>query len=312
MFLFGEADNNWVSNFFAAISIIVAVVFGVINFIIERERNRLKDELDAERKKREGLLEKLREYARKHPKAQTEFVEGILLGPRDSGKTSLVKLWTAPWTDIKTLAGDPIWNDYIIQLHQFEHQTYHDELFDLHDRVLLRSLRLRIRDYPGEDHYLFEAIKSLKNLNKKIVLIFIMNVNWRNNALCDVAAGENDRYFSKMFVEAIHEHITSVSSVVSRVMIVFNKADLLPPEWDDDQALRELRRASPGAIRHIESLFNPKVDFHITSSMTNKGIVNLLGDIGRNAIDFAQEREKKRFDNSLGRLKELAAIKGIT
>ena len=33
---------------------------------------------------------------------------------------------------------------YIIHLHQFEPQTYHDELFDLKERILLRSLQLRV------------------------------------------------------------------------------------------------------------------------------------------------------------------------
>jgi len=36
MFLLGEADNNLVSNFFAAMSIFVAIVFGIINYFAER------------------------------------------------------------------------------------------------------------------------------------------------------------------------------------------------------------------------------------------------------------------------------------
>ena len=71
---------------------------------------------------------------------------------------------------------------YIIHLHQFEPQTYHDELFDLKERILLRSLQLRVRDYPGEDRYLFDTIKDLKDLKKKVILVFIMNLHWRNDA----------------------------------------------------------------------------------------------------------------------------------
>ena len=74
-----------------------------------------------------------------------------------------------------------------------------------------------------------------------------MNLHWRNDALCDVVASENDRYFSKILVDLIDEHLKNISSVVSRVMIVFNKTDLLPPEWDDKQAFLELKKASPHA-----------------------------------------------------------------
>ena len=197
---------------------------------------------------------------------------------------------------------------YIIHLHQFEPQTYHDELFDLKERILLRSLQLRVRDYPGEDRYLFDTIKDLKDLKKKVILVFIMNLHWRNDALCDVVASENDRYFSKILVDLIDEHLKNISSVVSRVMIVFNKTDLLPPEWDDKQAFLELKKASPHATRHIEAVFNHKLEYHLISARTNKGIVKLLGDIGRTAI--AQDRESKRFDGTLARLREFAVVKG--
>ena len=56
---------------------------------------------------------------------------------------------------------------YIIHLHQFEPQTYHDELFDLKERILLRSLQLRVADYPGEDRYLFDTIKRSQRSKEK-------------------------------------------------------------------------------------------------------------------------------------------------
>jgi GTPase SAR1 family protein len=308
MFLLAEADN-FVSNFFAATSIIVAIVFGIINHFAEREKGRLRDELDAERKRRDGLLEKLREYGHKHPKTQTEFVEAILLGPRNSGKSSLIELWTTPWTDIKSLSHSVDWLDYIVHLHQFEPQSYKDELFDM-DRIVLRSLRLRVRDYPGEEAYLMQAIRDLKTLNKKVVLIFVMNLDWRNDGLCEDVARMNDQYFSQILVDEIRKHIKNLSSVVSRVMIVFNKADLLPPDWKDHQALAELRKASSNAVSNIESIFGGKTDYHLISARTNKGIVNLLGDVGRVALDDARDRERFEKNNKLERLKEFAVMKG--
>ena len=69
-----------------------------------------------------------------------------------------------------------------------------------------------------------------------------MNLHWRNDAFCDVVASENDRYFSKILVDLIDEHLKNISSVVSRVMIVFNKTDLLPPEWDDKTSISRVEK----------------------------------------------------------------------
>jgi hypothetical protein len=295
MFVFAATDFV---TALGTVSSLLAIILAIMTYFSEREKERLRHELHREKLFRQSI----QDYARRTQKVDLEFVEAIVLGPRSSGKTSIVKLWTTPWTKLERKASLE-WKSYDITVYQSEPETFHDELFEVH-RPRARCLKLRVHDYPGEDEKLLEAIASLKRLNKKVMLIFVLKVGEeRGGQLSTEDANANDAYFSRVFVEKINEHVKRVSAVVAHTFVVFGRSDLLSDMRNELMAVDKLKRASPHAVHNLETIFKGAMDYRLVSAHTNHGVVRLLGSVCQAAIDVGAEDAKSPLAKALRRLK---------
>src|SRR5262249_23702248 len=64
---------------------------------------------------------------------------------------------------------------------------------------------------------------------------------------------------------------------ISKVIVVFNKADLLPSNIDIEQAKEALKKLNSDAIDRIEGQFSGILDYLIISALDNRGLITLLG-----------------------------------
>jgi hypothetical protein len=289
------------------IFIVLIVILGVIGLLVVvavlfAKTRRLTGEKESSERRIKALLE----YGRKTGKIAPVFVDVVLFGPRGSGKTSIAMLWTSPWTRISEIEASTSWRTFETNIHEYERQKRYDDDFGF-ERTYVRVLRLRVQDYPGEDSYRLQAIKDLEDKTKKMadpaekaIVIFIFKVGCHNGRLEDTE--DNAEYFSRVFVEEVNEHLQNISKSVAKAVIVFNKADLLPSDWDEADASRALKQANAGAVHQVERLFSGITEYHVTSAKTGQGLIGLLGSIGIEALD--SKIEKERFIAGIHRLRE--------
>jgi len=257
------------------------------------------------RRKEDELLEcrkqfeQVREFGRKLTVIQQVYIDAILLGPRDSGKSSVAELWEKPWHKVEETETTTVWNEYEANLYEYKTVRKKDLTFAV-DRPLKKVLRLRLRDYPGEGAQLVEALDHIGRLDKKVVLILFMlvGVTDRNDIIGNI---ENSEYFNHVFVEMV-KSLKSVSESVLKVFVVFNKSDVLPSDWAEEEALERLKLANAPAVHSIKHIFGHLIEFHLISAQTNRGMIRLLGSIGRLAIEGKDDSE--RFQRKLSRWSE--------
>lgn len=226
-------------------------------------------------------LAAIREAMAKTSSITASTVTAVLLGPRGAGKTSLVRIWTSPWMEVAEVSPTDTWRPYETTICEFTPEPFFDEFFQV-KRTRIPTLRLSISDYPGEPRYRVEAVKQLKHLDGKCVLICFFRVGWEKDAIAH--GGENAEYYSRMFVDEIERHIANVSMSVSRVFVVFNKRDLLPADWDQSRVLEELETANADALHNLRRLFSGRIDTHCISVWTNEGAIRLLGNVSEIAL----------------------------
>jgi len=238
--------------------------------------------------------EKMREWARHMTLLCYEYVDTVILGPSDSGKTSIADLWSAPWTNIHLISSSHYWKTSEFSLHEFEPVEKHDHIFDVPHKYE-PVLRIRIRDYPGEDARRIEALNYVKELEKRVVLVFVMNVNFANGKCIDTAI--NAKYYSKVFFEKVVSTLENVSRAISQVIVVFNKSDLAPSGMAEPALLQTLKSANGEAIERVESVFGGLTEYVVCSALTNHNIVHLLGRVAWTAIET--DGDGKRLQKAL-------------
>jgi GTPase SAR1 family protein len=265
---------------------IFTIIFGFASLIL----GILSYNLNVQKEKRERTLEKFRSFSKSLTMIEPMYVDVVLFGPRRSGKTSIVKLWTSPWTQIDQISSSNTWHVYEKDIFEFEEESQINPDIEV-EQTYQSILRLRVHDYPGEDSYRTQAIKDMEDLGEKAVLVFVLHVEYANNNI--QSYNENAAYFSVQFTETVLQQIKNVSTKVAKVFIVFNKIDLLPSSWTETKMLEELKNANHDAIYQIERLFSTNLEYHLISAKTNVGLIRLLGSIGIAGIK--SKREQKIF-----------------
>ncbi len=258
--------------------------------ILGPEEGRI-EELQQEVARYEEHMEKLRAFGRNRTEVEHEIIDAILLGPRSSGKTSLAELWANPVSYNVTQEATMAWRRVNLSLHEFGIEKKHDPLFDV-VRGFKKVLRLRLHDYPGELSKVPEAFQKINDLSSKATIIFMLQVGYSDGVIAGV--DENAEYFNGVFVDQLQLGLKGIVRSVARVLVVFNKADLLPREWTEDEAREKLKLANRHPIGFIKRCFGENIEFHVISVRTNLGIVNLLGYLGQAAIQGEDELDRFR------------------
>jgi hypothetical protein len=254
-------------------------------------------ELEALRKRIENFKEAAKSYTWTGDALPLNV---FVLGPRASGKSSIAQLWQKPWTDIHTISATAKWEEHIIKINEVKKilKKKHPR-FDV-ECDFSSILQIRIRDYAGEDRNRLLAMEDLDKLEHKAVIMFVMKVGFTSNSIS--FADDNSAYFSSAFVEMIHKSLTGIYDNVLKVIVVFNKVDVLPKIWGDERMLEELKKANADAISQIERVFSPLVEYKSTSALTNFGMIDLLGavakaflgkDVSNSTLDMIRDRMKK-------------------
>jgi GTPase SAR1 family protein len=255
---------------------IVAVIVSIIAVIVSKQQfhksHKLeKESLEIERKKYqlEERIKKLEDYAKNTTVIEYKYQDIVILGPRSSGKTSIIQLWNKPWVDILSIKPTSMWQEHEFDVFELEPKERFDELFGVH-RTYQKNLRVRIHDYPGEDAYRAEAIRKLPQLeNPVILLVFDLRVEDKS-----IDTHYNSSYYSQAFMDIVGSINTAN---IAKVIVVFNKIDLLPAYSDKKSLISKLRADNKEADQRIESLFSSILDWHAVSAYNNTGIISLLG-----------------------------------
>lgn len=251
----------------------------------------------------EHTLIKFKEYLQELKLIEPKYIDVIFLGPRKSGKTSIVELWTSPWTQIDKIESSDCWNVYEKDVHEFREEKKINPRINI-EQIHRATLRLKVHDYPGEDEYKVVAAENINNLGKKVVLVLILDVGFVEGQI--VKHDKNADYYSYLFVETIRNRINNLSSKVAKIIIVFNKCDELPQGWSENQTFKYLLDKNKDSLDNILKLFSGKHEYCLTSALTNKGLLTLLGQVGLVGIESPKEQAKfkstlKKFEEELSK-----------
>jgi len=204
---------------------------------------------------------------------EDKIYDVVIIGPRYSGKTSLLGLWFSPWFDISKTKPS---NDMVtININGPDIKKYNkfDSTFGL-ERTYREKLVLRVHAYTGEEAQREEAFKGLPNLNNPVLILFLY-IDANNTGL--INDNKNNTYYSKKFMLSIKD---KYFKYINKVFVIINKIDLLPKHLNQNskEVLKLVRINNSDAIERIESLFSP-VEYRLISCETNENITKLLGDL---------------------------------
>jgi GTPase SAR1 family protein len=276
--------GSFVLNIFAVIAgILITIYYSEREARFRKEILNLKSTI-SRLEEREGLLQKhlalFKDYGKKTPVYESNYLDVIMLGPRNAGKTSLCSLWTTPWTRIERIAPTEDWEVHDVAVHEGEPSPRHEPLFDV-ERTYIPQFRLKIFDYAGEDHMKAEALESLpKKSGAVLVLMFPCTHNRELEAT--VSPDEmpsifnlNQKYFSAHFLKRM-AHLPQLHRNVKRVFVVFNKIDVLPGSWHRHR----LVEGHNMTLNVLGSVFGEdNIEHWFVSTDKNTGIIGLLGAI---------------------------------
>ena len=276
---------------------IFGIIFGFASLIL----GIMTYQLNSERAKKEKILEIFQGFAKNTIMFDYTYVDAIVIGPRQSGKTSIIQLWISPWTEIGKMEPNATWETYEKDIYEFDEEIRNNPDISI-EQTYQPVLRLRVHDYPGENSYRIKAINKLREIGEKTVLVFVFHVEFIKGKIESYT--DNATYFNLQFTQTISTHI-NVSTQVAKAIVVFNKADLLPENWSETETIEKLKEANTDAIYQIERVFN-NPEYHLTSALTNKGLIKLLGSIGSAGIE--SRRELKSFRQKIEQLERRYAI----
>lgn len=266
---------------------LMTIIFMALTYRVGRKRS----EADHKLAQVKNSLEKAKEYIKSHTVIDYLYQDIVLLGPRNSGKTSVAKLWTEPAFNIEELSYTTQWQSYERDILEFDEYIKKNDTFAI-DIKYHRRLRIRIHDYPGEDKFRLQAIRELPNLKNPVLLLFF-DVQADSTGIQTIH--RNNSYYSQAFMETVRSQ-EDITLGIPKVVVVFNKADLLPATMGFDVAKERLKQINADAVERIESLFSGKLSYLTISALDNRGLIRLLGVSGSPTLPA---EVKKLFDDKI-------------
>jgi GTPase SAR1 family protein len=243
-----------------------------------------KSKLDAENANYTKRIKLLEEHAGQMTTLDYIYQDVVFLGPRQSGKTSVSELWVKPFTNISEIAASSDWskNEFSVFEYKDVYEKYDDSLKI--KRKYRKVIRVRLLDYPGEDVYRARAIKNLPNLdNAALVLFFDIDADVDGIK----STTKNNSYYSLSFCESI-ESIKGITTNISKVIIAFNKMDLITSELDDKSIKQRLYSINKVSLDRISSMFSGKLETFYISAKNNTKLISLLGSVASSKLPQAE------------------------
>lgn len=269
---------------FQLISIVAAVVTTYLTYLtlrVSREKHDLERQLSALKTqvaRSDGRVTQLESWCQTVSTTLDEDITIIVLGPRNSGKTSLVRLWCQPWADIRRESPTESWEDYYRPVLEYQDGTFFDEQISL-QRIRKRRLRYHVRDYAGEDRYRSKALDVLAKLEGDAILVLCISA--ADPVSLNAEAAKTANYYSAAFLRECRETIARFGGRLMMVPIVFTKVDVLDAnESQSIDALQEqLTRVHANTMANVQAIFGGKERVYLTSAITNREVLNLLRDL---------------------------------
>jgi GTPase SAR1 family protein len=286
--LFGSISYFWMP-ISAVVIVVIVICFLSINAAVKVAKVKQKE---AEKKQREAekKLNTVRNHAKEIDRTEYIYQDVVLLGSRNCGKTSLVKLWCAPWANIHHIRSTDSWETSEFDLIPLQTERKYDPRFEV-DTGVKKVLRLKIHDYPGDDAFRDRAILDLKNLHNAVILC-VFDLDVVNNGEIPKKYSKNNSYYSQMFMNSINNH-KDLSESVIKAFVVFNKIDLLKGELQSELIIQKLKEVNESAVKQIETAFSPRIEYHAVSAETNKWLTTLLGEVSKIALKNHQKDSKE-------------------
>jgi len=282
-----QTDYYYTLSLLMALFMLVVSLFSVRNSgnkeRYEKEISQLKDMIT----KKEKMLKHFKDYAKKTSIIEYKRQDIVLFGPRWSGKTSIVALWEKPWTVITKIESSTAWKNYYIDICKLKENKMMCPTFEV-ERVFIEKLQVIVHDWPGEDQYRDEALKTLPRLNNSSI-IFLFELKIKNGTIDDKSLKLNNEYYSKYFLKQLGD-VPTINKNVSKVIITFNKIDLFPSEWTYEKKMELLRTTYEEQIDRIKSIFAPVVIELGTSSRTNENLIRLLAESASVGLNASEQR----------------------
>lgn len=258
---------------------------------------RLLHETQAKLARAEQKVSRMQEHAHATPVVEYLFHDIVLLGPKDSGKTCVAELWTRPWYNIDQPKASRKFETYEANIFEFKPDTKRrHEVYEV-ERTYKKALRVRIHDYPGDDDYKVQALEKLPELENAALILFF-DLLYGAGGVSPTPIDKNNSYYSQYFLTKLGQQPKIVNNL-SKVIVVFNKVDLLPQGMSEAEMKAMLLNANADAVNRIESAFGGNTDYRLLSTRDNRGAISLLGFAG--SLGLSKEN-KARYDRQIEKL----------
>ncbi len=274
--------DDLVSPILGAVAAITTVVAAYLQWR-SHENQRKVDRLELQlASKEECLVEKdrtiqeLKDFVSKITYSETIDHNVVVIGPRSSGKTSLVKSLTEIWRDIHGMQPTASFDRFEYKFPNRRRKSQGRKFMGMELGVYVQA-RFVLWDYGGEDHLLSEALKKIAGFSGDCVLLLVLTSE-EDRTL------KNNEYFSYSFLQ--HLQATLAAFVVRniKVFVVFTKADLARIE---NANLQHLLKANELSIKYISSFFGTTAHYHIVSANSGNGLGPFVRQLASCAVDEA-------------------------
>ncbi|MDX8144268.1 hypothetical protein SK854_19280 [Lentzea sp. BCCO 10_0061] len=158
----------------------------------------------------------------------------LLLGPRAVGKTSLLMQWNAPWERTISVQSTRTHNYATVPV--FDYQLPYDVPYAADPDIRTTAyahLRLRVHDFPGEVSAQTKALEVASQealqlradigQNLGVVLICMFDAV----EVVDGISSETNQYYNGDLFQRLRIYVGDSSITIQRLIVVFNKIDLL-------------------------------------------------------------------------------------
>jgi hypothetical protein len=202
-----------------------------------------------ELRKDAGKLKEVREKLARSTIVQPYHQPVVLVGPKDVGKTSLLLQWHAPW-ERYSVAPTQTHHAALVPVYDFDATDLMPHFADEGIRVPCKvHLKLKVHDCPGElaaqKHVRdiavqeTEALRGATNKDLGIVIVCMFDAEEAHIGV----RRETVEYYNGDLFRTLREMVSFAQVHIDRLILVFNKYDLLRRHYEprvDDRQLLEL------------------------------------------------------------------------